>query len=91
MLEFQQLYLTEEPCFTADNVEISEEQTQVQVKGAGDVFVDRTRVLITTNNHVWQFASGEESALRDRIFVFENLRDMDKKEFRSKSYIQDVG
>ena len=89
MLEFQRLAIVEEPCFTPENVEFFKKlaeghRTQVQVKGAQDVFIDRTPMIVTTNNHLWQYASGEEDALRARMYVYENLKPIAKEVFGSE-------
>ena len=89
MMEFQRIAIVEEPCFTPENIEFFKKiaeghRTQVQVKGSQDVFIDRTPVIVTTNNHIWQYASGEEGALRTRMFVFENLKALDRDLFGKK-------
>ena len=89
MLEFQRVAIIEEPCFTPENVEFFKKlaeghRTQVQVKGSQDVFIDRTPMIVTTNNHIWQYASGEEGALRTRMFVYDNLKPLSKDVFGKK-------
>jgi hypothetical protein len=44
--------------------------TEVAVKFRRPETLTRTPLLITTNNPIWRFCTGDEEALRNRMFIF---------------------
>ncbi len=51
------------------------QETKVDIKGLGPKVLVRTPVLVASNNNLWRVAPGQETPIRNRCFMYSNLRE----------------